>query len=243
MDNFYKGLSDEDHENADDYNFDHPDALDFEAIHETCVKLANHEDTDIPNYDFKTHQRTSEITHLEKSYFILFEGILSLYDERIRDLMDIKIFVQEDSDVRLARRIRRDTSERGRSISSVLSQWHKTVKPSFDEFIKPAMKYSDLIVNGNAGNENGITFIVDHLATKLTELGIAHGPIKREEGKHETFTKPLKPKPSKELFDSLVAKLTEEPTFDEKYLEFFKDQVKEFYESNHQSNGGIEEVE
>ena len=104
MDNFYKGLSKEDHDNAHNYNFDHPNSLDFDAAYEVVQKLMKYEDADIPNYDFATHSRTDVETHLEKSNFILFEGIFALYDKRIRDMMDLKLFVHEDDDIRLSRR-------------------------------------------------------------------------------------------------------------------------------------------
>lgn len=94
MDNFYKGLSEEEHEDADNYNFDHPDAIDFDELYEAIKKLVNYEDVDIPHYDFTSHSRRPEKIHVEKSHFILFEGILSLHDKRIRDLMDLKIYVE-----------------------------------------------------------------------------------------------------------------------------------------------------
>lgn len=146
-------------------------------------KLLKYEDAEIPNYDFATHSRTSEKTKIYKSYFILFEGILALHDKRIRDLMDLKLFVQEDDDIRLCRRIKRDISERGRDVLGVINQWHGTVKSSFEEFIKPTAKYADLIVQGNETNKNAIEFMVDSLTTKMINLGIAKKQIEVEESK------------------------------------------------------------
>lgn len=181
MDNFYKGLTEEEHDDADNYNFDHPDAIDFDDVYNVLVKLLNHEDAEIPNYDFALHQRTKEKTYLDKSYFILFEGILALHDKRIRDMMDLKLFVHEADDVRLARRIRRDISERGRDVIGVLKQWHLTVKPSFDEFVAPTMKHADLIVQGNEFNKTAIQFIVDNLTIKMVNMGVAKKQIESEE--------------------------------------------------------------
>ena len=116
MDNFYYGLSEEDHENADNYNFDHPNSLDFDAMYEALIDLLEYKDVEIPTYDFALHKRTKVTVKVEKSYFILFEGILSLYDERIRDLMDFKIFVTADDDTRLGRRCKYTTRDNDSSV-------------------------------------------------------------------------------------------------------------------------------
>ena len=236
MDNFYKGLSEEDHKNADKYNFDHPDAIDFDEIYEVVKKLLKYEDAEIPNYDFATHSRTEEKTHIYKSYFILFEGILALHDKRICDLMDLKLFVNEDDDVRLCRRIKRDISERGRDVLGVISQWHGTVKSSFDEFIKPTMKHSDLIVQGNETNKNAIQFIVDSLTIKMINMGIAKKQIEAEETKINSKTAhKVHTKMDMESFDKIVNKLIEEKEFEEMHLIYLIKKLKEFYrfESHH----------
>ena len=222
MDNFYLGLTQEQHENVANYNFDHPDSLDFEEMYKVVQKLLKHEDATIPNYDFSTHSRTKEVTVLEKSYFILFEGILSLHDKRIRDLMDLKLFVHEDDDVRLARRIRRDITERGRDVIGVLNQWHKTVKPSFDEFVLPTMKHADLIVQGNETNKNAINFIVENLGKKLVEMGIVKKQIERTKMIEDSkISYNLNVEMEKGIFDSLVKKFINEKEFEEMYLVYF----------------------
>lgn len=104
MDNFYRGLTPEEHDNVANYNFDHPDALDFDKMRECLESLLNQEDTEIPTYDFASHQRTDKTVTLKKSNFIFFEGILGFYDPKIRDLMDFKIYVTADDDTRLSRR-------------------------------------------------------------------------------------------------------------------------------------------
>ena len=98
---------------------------------------------DVPVYDFATHSRLDKTTSMYGANVIIFEGIFALYDSRIRTIMDLKLFVDSDADVRLARRLRRDISERGRDIAGVLDQYARFVKPSFDEFIYPTVKYAD----------------------------------------------------------------------------------------------------
>lgn len=230
MDNFYKGLTPEEHEDAENYNFDHPDALDFDQIYEVVKKLMRHEDADIPNYDFATHTRTKEVTHIVKSYFILFEGILALHDERINKMMDLKLFVHEDDDVRLARRIRRDMRERGRDVIGVLKQWHNTVKPSFDEFVAPTMKFADLIVQGNEHNKTAIQFIVENLTIKMINMGVAKRQIEDEKVQQESRIRHhVNNEMDKGMFDSLVKKLVDEKGFEEMHLVFFMKKLKEFY--------------
>lgn len=167
MDNFYKGLSPEDHDNAANYNFDHPNALDFDELHKCLSNLLANESTDIPIYDFSTHSRTSERQHIEPADLILFEGIFSLYEERIRELMSLKIFVQTDDDVRLARRLLRDTKERGRTVTGIIQQYMRFVKPAFDGYIQPTMKYADIILPNGAQNKVGIELITEYLQNRL----------------------------------------------------------------------------
>lgn len=108
MDHFYKDLTPEQMADVENYDFDHPDSFAFDEIYEALLKLLSYEDVEIPDYDFSINARVTPGIEKKASHFILFEGILALYDERIRDLMDLKVFVSEDSDVRLSRRIRRD---------------------------------------------------------------------------------------------------------------------------------------
>lgn len=198
-------------------------------------KLLRHEDADIPNYDFATHQRTKEVTHLDKSYFILFEGILALHDKRIRDLMDLKLYTYEDDDVRLARRIRRDIRERGRDVIGVLKQWHHTVKPSFDEFVAPTMKHADLIVQGNETNKHAIQFIVENLTVKMINMGIAKKQIEEEELiMKSTIAHNVNKRMEAGVFDDLIKKLIEESHFEEMHIVYLTRKLREFY--NPQSN-------
>ncbi|KAF8390519.1 hypothetical protein HHK36_025046 [Tetracentron sinense] len=176
QDSFYHTLSDDTLKQVHEYNFDHPDAFDTELLLSCMEKLKLGRPVSIPNYDFKSHK--SYMVPEQKvnpSDVIILEGILVLHDPRARDLMNMKIFVNTgsfisnflDSDVRLARRIQRDTVERGRNIKSVLDQYAKFVKPSFDEYILPSKKYADIIIPRGGDNDVAIDLIVQHIRTKL----------------------------------------------------------------------------
>ncbi|XP_038704907.1 uridine kinase-like protein 5 isoform X2 [Tripterygium wilfordii] len=167
QDSFYRSLSDGVLKKVGEYNFDHPDAFDTELMLLCMEKLKHGQAITIPNYDFKTHKSLEIGRKVNPSDVIILEGILILHDPRVRDLMNMKIFVDEDSDVRLARRIKRDTVERGRNIQNVLDQYGRFVKPSFDEFILPSKKYADIIIPRGGDNHVAIDLIVQHIRTKL----------------------------------------------------------------------------
>ncbi|KAH1205031.1 Uridine kinase-like protein 1, chloroplastic [Glycine max] len=168
QDSFYRGLNPEELERVHEYNFDHPDAFDTEQLLECTRKLISGQGVHVPIYDFKKHQRSSDsFRQVNASDVIILEGILVFHDQRVRDLMNMKIFVDADADVRLARRIRRDTVERGRDINSVLEQYAKFVKPAFDDFVLPSKKYADVIIPRGGDNHVAIDLIVQHIRTKL----------------------------------------------------------------------------
>ena len=164
FDNFYKGLTKEEHDNAENYDFDSPNALDFDLAYSKISELLTYKDVEIPVYDFTTHSRIVGQSEIVKAQpIIIFEGIMSMYEERFRDLMDLKIFVMTDDDIRLARRITRDISERGRTIEQVLKQYNRFVKGSYDSYIKPIQKFADIIVPYGRHNTIAIDFIVSNL--------------------------------------------------------------------------------
>ncbi|XP_072971632.1 uridine/cytidine kinase UKL1, chloroplastic-like isoform X2 [Typha angustifolia] len=170
QDSFYRGLTAEESERAHDYNFDHPDAFDTEQLLECMGKLKAGQSVNVPIYDFKSHKRCSDsFRKVNASDVIILEGILVFHDQRVRDLMDMKIFVDADADVRLTRRIRRDTVERGRDIDSVLEQYGRFVKPAFDDFVLPSKKYADVIIPRGGENHVAIDLIVQHIRTKLCQ--------------------------------------------------------------------------
>ncbi|KAM5581806.1 uridine kinase-like protein 5 [Rosa sericea] len=167
QDSFYHSLNEEKLKTVHEYNFDHPESFDTELLLSCMEKLKLGQAVSIPNYDFKTHKSIEPARQVNPSDIIILEGILVLHDPRVRDLMNMKIFVDTDSDVRLSRRIQRDTVERGRNIQNVLEQYTKFVKPSFDEFILPSKKYADIIIPRGGDNDVAIDLIVQHIHTKL----------------------------------------------------------------------------
>ncbi|KAK3413117.1 hypothetical protein EUGRSUZ_I01725 [Eucalyptus grandis] len=167
QDSFYHSLSDEKLQKVHEYNFDHPDAFNTELLLSCMEKLKLGQEVSIPSYDFKSHKSTEAACKVNPSDVIILEGILVLHDPRVRDLMNMKIFVDTDSDIRLARRIQRDTIERGRDIQDVLDQYDRFVKPSFDEFILPSKKFADIIIPRGGDNDVAIDLIVQHIHTKL----------------------------------------------------------------------------
>ncbi|PWN49283.1 uridine kinase [Violaceomyces palustris] len=168
QDAFYKSLTKAQSEMAfqDKYDFDHPDAFDHELLKRCIRDLKRSKAVEIPVYSFVEHQRTSEKTYLYGPSVLVVEGIFVLHDPEIRDLLDLKIFVQADSDLMLARRIRRDILERGRSVSSVIDQYLRYVKPAFDAHVSTTAKYADMIVPG-ANNNVAIEVISQHMEKQL----------------------------------------------------------------------------
>jgi len=166
MDTYYKDLTEEQQKNISEYNFDHPDALDFELLNKHLNSLMNWESINMPTYDFTTSSRRKETIKLYPNKIIIFEGILAFYDKKIRDLMNIKIFVDLDSDIRLSRRIYRDIIDRGREMETVIQRYHKFVKPAFETFIKPTRKFADIIIPKGGENTNAIDIISQQLKNK-----------------------------------------------------------------------------
>jgi len=172
QDSFYNILNDEEKRLAHNgnYNFDHPAAFDWKLLESTLRDIAVGKAVKIPDYDFVTHSRIKgRETDIYGVDIILFEGILAFYQPEILDIMDIKIFVDSDSDTRLARRILRDMKERGRDLETILLQYQKFVKPSFDEYILPTKKYADVIIPRGADNTVAINLIVQHIKMQLVE--------------------------------------------------------------------------
>ncbi|XP_032432101.1 uridine-cytidine kinase-like 1 isoform X5 [Xiphophorus hellerii] len=171
MDSFYKVLSPEEQLLAarNDYNFDHPDAFDFDLLTHTLRKLKQGKSVKIPVYDFTTHGRQKEWKTVYGASVIIFEGIMSFADKALLQLLDMKIFVETDSDIRLVRRLRRDITERGRDIEGVIKQYNKFVKPAFEQYIEPTMRLADLVVPRGGGNMVAIDLIVQHVHSQLEE--------------------------------------------------------------------------
>lgn len=168
QDAYYKSLSAEESKLAfqEQYDFDHPDAFDYDILKQCIKDLRQSKAVEIPVYSFVQHQRTSETNYLYGPAVLIVEGIFVLHDPEIRDLLDLKVFVQADSDLMLARRIKRDIVERGRSINSVLDQYLRFVKPAFDTFVSATARHADMIVPGSH-NEVAIEVISQHMEKQL----------------------------------------------------------------------------
>lgn len=148
-------------------NYDHPNAFETDRLIRDIKNLKAGNDIDVPVYDFTIHNRVNKTTHVEAKKVIILEGIMVFENEELRDLMDIKIFVDTDADERLARRILRDVKERGRSLDSVLSQYTSTVKPMHDQFVEPSKRYADIIVPRGGENSVALDMIFDRINSIL----------------------------------------------------------------------------
>ncbi len=160
QDNYYKDQSHLTIEERVLTNYDHPFAFDNELLIEHLTLLNDGQAAYAPVYDFTHHTRSaSESVHLKPNRIAIVEGLFVLYDEKLRNLLNIKVFVDTDSDVRLLRRVLRDMEERGRSIHSIHQQYLATVKPMHEAFIEPSKKYADLIIPEGGHNEVGIQML------------------------------------------------------------------------------------
>ncbi|XP_064629866.1 uridine-cytidine kinase-like 1 isoform X2 [Lineus longissimus] len=173
MDSFYKVLSPEQHELAcqNQYNFDHPDAFDFDLMFDTIQRLKDGKSVDVPVYNFTTHAREKHTKRIYGANVVIFEGIMTFTNPEVLKLLDLKLFVDTDSDIRLARRLKRDITDRGRDLEGVLQQYNTYVKPAFEHYIAPTMKNADIIVPRGAENEVAVNLIVQHVHKKLEERG------------------------------------------------------------------------
>jgi uridine kinase len=146
LDSYYQPFAELPLESRVKINFDHPDSLDFELLTDHVARLRGGENVEVPVYDFSLYTRAEATTTVHPSNVIILEGLLVLTDPALRDLMDLKIYVDTDADIRLLRRLERDIAERGRSVRSVLDQYQATVRPMHLQFVEPSKRYSDLII-------------------------------------------------------------------------------------------------
>eukprot|EP00771_Trimastix_marina_P004037 gnl/Trimastix_PCT/769.p1 GENE.gnl/Trimastix_PCT/769~~gnl/Trimastix_PCT/769.p1 ORF type:complete len:301 (-),score=63.46 gnl/Trimastix_PCT/769:174-977(-) len=172
LDSFYRVLSQEEKERAFNslYNFDVPDAFDFPLFIDALRKLQKRQPVDIPLYDFKTHSRSPDLTiHIDKADVVIVEGILVLHHPEVVDMMSMKLFVDADGDVRLARRIHRDTVERGREVLGILHQYLTFVKPAFDDYIYPSKQHADIVIQKGGENNVAVNLICAHIRNILEQ--------------------------------------------------------------------------
>lgn len=153
-------------------NYDHPLAFDNDLLLDHIQQLLQYNPIEKPVYDYKLHTRSNDTIHVEPKDVVILEGILVLEDERLRNLMDIKLFVDTDADIRIIRRMLRDIKERGRSLDSVVEQYVSVVRPMHNQFIEPTKRYADLIVPEGGQNYVAIDLMVTKIQTILEEKAI-----------------------------------------------------------------------
>ena len=149
-------------------NFDHPDAFDWKLLSEHIKMLKNGEPIEQPTYSYIESNRQKETIHVEPKPVIIIEGIMCLHYKKLRDMMDLKIFVDTDNDVRLIRNIRRDVVERGRTVDMVLDRYEKVLKPMHEQFIEPTKKFADLIIPWGGDNKTGIHILRSYIEGIVT---------------------------------------------------------------------------
>lgn len=167
-DSYYKDqthLSDDEREAI---NYDHPDALETDLLVKNITSLRSGEPANLPIYDFVLHTRKTESRQLEPRPVLIVEGIMALAVPRVRELFDIKIFVDTDADLRVFRRIRRDIEQRGRSFNSVRTQYYESVRPMHTEFVEPSKRWADLIVPEGGSNRVALEVLVARLQRDLS---------------------------------------------------------------------------
>jgi uridine kinase len=151
-------------------NWDHPDALDLSLLADHLARLAEGQAIEKPVYDFVTHSRRAETHRVEPADVIVIDGILLFVDERVRELCDVKVFVDAEADVRLMRRIRRDMRVRGRTLEEVLEQYVSTVQPMHLQFVEPSKRWADVIVPRGGHNKVAIEMIVAKIQRRLGSM-------------------------------------------------------------------------
>ena len=166
-DNYYKRHDDLTYEERCQLNYDEPAALETDLMAQHLELLRQGQAIDCPVYDFTQHNRSNETIRIEPRKVIIVEGILIFENQPLRDLMDIRIFVDTDSDIRLCRRIKRDVNKRGRSLESVLTQYQETVKPMHEMYVEPSKKYANIIVPEGGKNLVALDMIMGRIQRHL----------------------------------------------------------------------------
>jgi uridine kinase len=172
-DAYYRDLSHLSFHDRARVNFDHPDALETDLMAAHVRRLLSGDVADVPRYDFSTHTRARGRERVHPTPVVVLDGILVLADARLRELMDLKVFVDTDADVRLVRRLRRDVDQRGRSAASVLDQYEATVRPMHLEFVEPSKRHADLVVPEGGFNRVAVDLLVARLRDLVAVRGAA----------------------------------------------------------------------
>ena len=169
-DSYYKDLSELPPVQRATTNFDHPNSLDSELMIEHIRQLKKGNAIEVPEYDFTTHTRKKETQRIEPKAIVLVEGILLFAEPEMRDLIDIKFFVDTDSDLRIIRRIQRDIKERGRTTDSVIKQYESTVRPMHLEFVEPSKRYADLIIPEGGYNQVAMDVVLASIEARINQF-------------------------------------------------------------------------
>ena len=160
QDNYYKSAEFITNQNITDYNFDHPDAFDTPLMYQQLELLKRGIDIEMPQYDFVHHCRMQETIHVDSKPLVIVEGLMILTDPSIRDLIDLKLYFDTPDDIRFIRRLKRDVSERGRTVDSVIQQYLEVVRPGHYAFIEPTRIYADLIIPEGGYNEGALNALM-----------------------------------------------------------------------------------
>jgi uridine kinase len=169
QDNYYKSAEYISNSNITAFNFDHPDAFDNDLIIEHLTALRKGCAIEMPIYDFVHHRRTQETTHVAPRKLVIFEGIMIFTNKAVRDLIDLKIFVDTPDDIRFIRRLIRDIKERGRTVDSVVEQYLNVVRPGHYEFIEPTKTYADIIIPEGGANERALNVLVTFINSVINK--------------------------------------------------------------------------
>ena len=165
-DNYYK-YQDRPFDERCRQNYDHPDAFDTDLLIEHMKQLKAGQGVDCPVYSFSDHNRTDETTHIAPTRVVILEGILIFQNPELRELLDIKIFVETDADVRILRRAIRDVKKRGRTLESVMEQYLTTVKPMHEQFVEPSRKFADIVVLEGGRNLVALDLIMQRIENHI----------------------------------------------------------------------------
>lgn len=163
QDSYYRDLRDLTPEERSRWNFDRPEAFDYDLLVDHISKITAGESVKMPVYSFTNHTRTSDYNLVEPKSLVIIEGILVLHEPRVRDFLDFKVFIDEEPDVRFARRLQRDEVERGRSSQSVIVQYLETVRPMHLQFVEPSKRYADIIIPRGGENDAAIEILANHI--------------------------------------------------------------------------------
>ncbi|PCR91311.1 uridine kinase [Natrinema ejinorense] len=179
LDNYYRDRSQLTFEEREEINYDHPSAFEWELLREQLDALLTGQSIEMPQYDFELHNRTDERVTVEPSDIIVLEGILALHDEAIREMLDLRVYVMTDADVRILRRIERDVIERGRALEGVIDQYLETVKPMHERFVAPTKKQADVIIPEGA-NRMALDLLIEKIQSELSDDSQRPGDTGRE---------------------------------------------------------------